>query len=165
MNLQSLTQLGIDESTANILLIQLNNILDEQVTTQVLSKEQELKALYQDELASIKLNYYIETQAILASAKNITAVKALILEKLALDNPDYISNYEDSQESILFIISQLIESEETQFLFNLNKDEKDIQKANKKSKTFKGFKPLESSSSKVVSPFPSYEELCSQSNF
>ncbi len=165
MNLQSLIQLGIDESIASILLIQINNLIDEQVNSQVLSKEQEFKDIYQAELASTKLNYFIETQAILASAKNITAVKALVLEKLVITMPDYKTNFEDSQEVVEFIIFELKESEETQFLFNLDSDSKDSQKDASKSKTFKGFKPLESSSSKATSAFPSYEDLCSQSNF
>ncbi len=159
MNLQSLTQHGIDEATASMLLLQINTSIEEQLVSKLSLKEQELKSLYDLDLLAIKLSCFIETQSILASAKNITAVKAIVLENLAILDPDYVKNYSDSKELITSIITDLKASPETKFLFNSNANDKNVTSDSSQKSTFKGFKPLESSNSKATSKLPSYEEL------
>lgn len=166
MNLQNLTQYGIEEAAASLLLIQINNHIAQELSSQLAIREEELLKEHELNILSLKLYSFIENQLILASAKNITAVKALVIEKLDITNNDFYKDFAANQELVINIIQELKTNEDTQFLFDV-KNQKSSHKYNnsdiQKNQSFKGFKPIESSSSVSKTVYPSYEELCATS--
>lgn len=150
MELQSITSLGIQEDTATKLLEQFNQFL----TSEISKKQSELESDYKSQLESVKINAFLDQQLLNAGARNLKVVKALIdLSNLqALD-----------ENSIISLINELKNNEDTSFLFVSNqKDEKETKEKSQnqqKDTKFTGFKPFENTLN-PTSKHISYEELC-----
>lgn len=137
MQLQAITNLGIQEDLASQLLELFNTSLDEELSKKQLQMEDDYKL----QLENVKLDSLIDQQLINAGAKNLKAVKALIdLSKLQKVDKDTINQ----------LIEQLKNSQDTSFLFH----------SKQTGEKFLGFKPFENINHST-SKNTTYEELCS----
>lgn len=140
MNIDILNKFGIDEIKSKQLLQQINNYINNEVNKKV----SEEKNKYNFELMKLKQKSIIENELILAGAKNIKAVFAL----LNFEDDDY-QNFDIN--NIKEQISKLKQNENTKFLFFNKENEFKL----------KGFIPFENKIYKQNS-FENlgYEELC-----
>lgn len=140
MNINTLSKFGLDETKAKQLFEQIQNYIKNEVE----KKAYEEKLKYEKELLKLKQKATIETELLLAGARNIKATLALL-------DIDEISAEEFDINKIKEKIFRLKENENTKFLFFDKNDEIKL----------KGFKPFESHILKEkYDRNMNYEELC-----
>lgn len=140
MNINTLNKFGLDENNAKQLFEQIQNYIKSEVENKTL----EMKLDYENKLLKISQKAIVEKELMLAGARNIKAVFALL-------DFDDIETDKFNIQQIKQKISQLKENENTKFLFFQQENQLKL----------KGFKPFESKTLKEkTTSNMDYEELC-----